>query len=215
MDGEDAAPMRNDSSIPIDCSLSSDGSMPKNHPIPNGFSRRKFLRTALFGAGASTYLWACVGKRGRWRVLSDEEALLVDAVTEQIVPRDQDPGARDAGVLNFIDKQLTGHYRRYQADYHAGLIGVDESSQTLFGRPFLGLKWEEQTRVLKVLESGKAPGKTWKSRSSAEFFEMVRDHTMQGFYGSPRHGGNRGYVSYRMLGLDYPPIVGQNRYKQA
>ncbi len=189
--------------------------MPNNCAMPNGFSRRKFLRTALVGVSASAYLWACGGKPGRWRVLSDPEALLVDALAEQIIPRDQDPGARDAGVLNFIDKQLAGHHRKCQPDYHAGLIGVDESSQALFGRPFLGLKWDEQTQVLKVLESGKAPGKTWQSRSSADFFAMVRDHTMQGFYGSPRHGGNRGYVSYRMLGLDYPPIVGQNRYRQA
>jgi gluconate 2-dehydrogenase gamma chain len=36
---------------------------------------------------------------------------------------------------------------------------------------------------------------------------------MQGFYGSPRHGGNRGFVSFRMIGIDYPRIVGQNRYK--
>ena len=35
---------------------------------------------------------------------------------------------------------------------------------------------------------------------------------MQGFYGSPRHGGNKDYVSYRMLGLEYPDIIGQNRY---
>jgi len=34
---------------------------------------------------------------------------------------------------------------------------------------------------------------------------------MQGFYGNPRHGGNRDYASYRMLGLDYPQLVGQDR----
>ena len=37
---------------------------------------------------------------------------------------------------------------------------------------------------------------------------------MQGFYGSPRHGGNRNYASYRMLGLEYPPVLGQNRYRE-
>jgi gluconate 2-dehydrogenase gamma chain len=40
----------------------------------------------------------------------------------------------------------------------------------------------------------------------------VLDHTRQGFYGSPRHGGNRDYASYRMLGLAYPNLIGQNRY---
>jgi gluconate 2-dehydrogenase gamma chain len=32
-----------------------------------------------------------------------------------------------------------------------------------------------------------------------------------GFYGSPRHGGNKDYISYRMLGLDYPLIIGRNK----
>jgi gluconate 2-dehydrogenase gamma chain len=179
-----------------------------------GSSRREFLRTVLLGAGASTFLWSCKGQTSRWRVFSEAEALLVDTLTEQIIPRDQDPGARDAGVLNFIDKQLAGHYRKHQAAYHSGLLGVDETCQVLFKQPFLQLKWDQQTEVMKSLESGHAPGATWQGHSSAVFFEMVRDHTMQGFYGSPRHGGNRGYVSYRMLGLDYPPIVGQNRYSR-
>jgi gluconate 2-dehydrogenase gamma chain len=41
---------------------------------------------------------------------------------------------------------------------------------------------------------------------------MVRQHSLQGFYGSPGHGGNREYISYRMLGIDYPKVIGQNRY---
>jgi gluconate 2-dehydrogenase gamma chain len=35
---------------------------------------------------------------------------------------------------------------------------------------------------------------------------------MQGFYGDPRHGGNREGVSWKMLGLPYPPIRGRLRY---
>ncbi len=178
-------------------------------------SRRDFLRLILISAGASSLLGGCGHQTSRWRVFSESEALLADAVTEQIIPRDQDPGARDAGVINFIDKQLAGHYRKYQSDYRSGLAGVEETSQALYQRSFLRLKWEEQTTVLKALESDNPPGKSWQSQSSRAFFEMIRDHTMQGFYGSPRHGGNRGYASYRMLGLDYPPIVGQNRYRQA
>jgi hypothetical protein len=65
-----------------------------------------------------------------------------------------------------------------------------------------------------MLEAGKAKGRTWETEDSKVFFELIRDHTMQGFYGSPRHGGNWDYVSYRMLGLDYPQIIGQNRYKK-
>jgi gluconate 2-dehydrogenase gamma chain len=34
---------------------------------------------------------------------------------------------------------------------------------------------------------------------------------MQGFYGDPRHGGNREGVSWKMLGLPYPPIRGRQQ----
>jgi gluconate 2-dehydrogenase gamma chain len=35
---------------------------------------------------------------------------------------------------------------------------------------------------------------------------------MEGYYGSPRHGGNRDAVSWRMLGLDEPPLRGRAQY---
>jgi gluconate 2-dehydrogenase gamma chain len=39
----------------------------------------------------------------------------------------------------------------------------------------------------------------------------VLDHTWQGFHGGPRQGGNRNYVSYRMMGLAYPILLARNR----
>ena len=49
-------------------------------------------------------------------------------------------------------------------------------------------------------------------KESRAFFELVREHTMEGYYGSPRHGGNRDAVSWRMLGLDEPPLRGRAQY---
>jgi len=137
------------------------------------------------------------------------------AICEQIIPGDEDPGAIDAGVPEFIDRQLTGPYKRYQNNYRKGLVGIDETSRAMFNKSFAALSWDNQTAVLKALESGKAPGTTWQTEPARPFFELVRDHSLQGFYGSPRHGGNRNYASYRMLKLDYPQIIGQNRYKKS
>jgi len=50
------------------------------------------------------------------------------------------------------------------------------------------------------------------SEQDRTFFELVRDHTMEGYYGSPRHGGNRDAVSWRMLGLPEPPPLGRSQY---
>ncbi|HYK88923.1 MAG TPA: gluconate 2-dehydrogenase subunit 3 family protein [Acidobacteriota bacterium] len=176
--------------------------------------RRQFLKGAAV-AGCASLLPACGKLPGRWRFFTEAEAAVVSAVCEQIIPADQDAGAISAGVPNFIDKQLTGPYKRHQGVYRTGLAGVQETSRAMFGSGFETLNWDNQTSVLRALESDKAEGQAWESQSSRAFFQLIRDHTMQGFYGSPRHGGNRDYVSYRMLGLDYPQVIGQNRYKKS
>ena len=67
-------------------------------------------------------------------------------------------------------------------------------------------------KFLKKWKKVNFPGDYWKDHPSANFFDMLRQHSLQGFYGSPLHGGNREYISYRMLALDYPNVIGQNRY---
>jgi gluconate 2-dehydrogenase gamma chain len=173
--------------------------------------RRKFLQlgaTAAVAGGAAS----CSRDRSSFRFLSPDEARTLEAVCEQIVPADQDPGARIAGVICFIDLQLMGVYKSFQTAYRQGLAGVDQSSQALYGAPFAGLPFERQTAVLTAMEKSKAPGEIWKQTPSRGFFDMVIAHSMQGFYGSARHGGNRGQVSWRMLGVPYPPVRGRHHY---
>jgi gluconate 2-dehydrogenase gamma chain len=189
----------------------------------SGASRRtclKIMVAAAGGAAAGVGGAKLVGRMGRapegpWRVLTPDEARLVEAVSEQIIPADRDPGAKEAGVVYFIDRQLDGPYKRFAEKYHAGLACLAKTSQALHGKPFEELPWPDQTRVLQALESNKVPKDIWSKPSASEFFGLIRDHSMQGFYGSPRHGGNRNYASYKMLGLEYPRVIGQNRYPGA
>lgn len=186
-----------------------------------GASRRtclKVIAAAAGGAAAGVGGALSVGRLGRapdgpWRVLTPDEAALVDAVAEQIIPADRDPGAHEACVVCFIDKQLDGPYASSADRYHKGLRYLTQTSRKMFGDVFERLSWPDQTRVLQALESGKAPKELWPDLSPRDFFNMVREHTMQGFYGSPRHGGNKNYASYRMMGLEYPRVIGQNRYR--
>lgn len=171
--------------------------------LPICLTRRRFMKTVAVGLGATSVARGRAAAPSRWRFLTESEAALVDAIAEQIIPADQDPGARNVGVVNFIDKQLTSRYRRHQQAYRDGLRVVDETSRAMFKREFVALTSPQQIEVLKKLEAG---------RNS--FFNLIRDHTMQGFYGGPQHGGNRGYASYKMLGVDYPQIIGQNRYRR-
>jgi gluconate 2-dehydrogenase gamma chain len=175
--------------------------------------RREFVAGVSAGFGSIALTTASGQEPAWWRFFTHHESRLVDAIAEQIIPADHDAGAHDAGVVNFIDKQLVGHYHRFAKSYRRGLIGVEESAQSMFNSGFLDLGWDQQTKVLSALEAGNAPGGMWQSESSAAFFRLIRNHTMQGFYGSPRHGGNHGYVSYRMLEIDYPQIIGRSRYR--
>lgn len=187
-----------------------------------GASRRTCLKLMVAAAGGvATGVGGAklVGRMGRapegpWRVLSPDEARLVEAVSEQIIPADRDPGAKEAGVVHYIDRQLDGPYKRFAEKYHTGLACLSKTSQAMFNKAFEELGWPDQTRVLQALESNKAPKDIWTKPTSSEFFGLIRDHSMQGFYGSPRHGGNRNYASYKMLGLEYPRVIGQNRYPE-
>lgn len=178
------------------------------------FSRREFVR--LFTGGTAAVLisfnTACKNKISQWRYLGEEEIGLLDAIVEQIIPTDDFPGGKWANVSNFIDKQLSTYYARHQQAYREGLAAFEKSIIQMKGKKFEELSFEEQTTMLGQMADGEFPGDYWKDHSPAGFFDMLRQHSLQGFYGSPGHGGNRGYISYRMLGLDYPNVIGQNRY---
>jgi gluconate 2-dehydrogenase gamma chain len=172
----------------------------------NRMSRRFFLRASSATLLAAP-LFRLVPVTGvSWRFFTGPEAETVNAICERIIPSDQDPGASWAGVVQFIDRKLTGYHRGHQKLYRTGLRGVHESCLALFGKPFVDLPENLQDQLLEKLESNQAAGDAWKQVSPREFFNRLVEHTMQGFYGGPRHGGNRDATSWRMLGLPTPPL---------
>jgi gluconate 2-dehydrogenase gamma chain len=92
------------------------------------------------------------------------------------------------------------------------MMNIQQNCEAVHHKQFEELDWDEQTRFLEVMEAGKADRNYWEEGFDKKFFGMLRNHSMQGFYGSPRHGGNKDNISYQMLKLDYPVIIGQNRY---
>jgi gluconate 2-dehydrogenase gamma chain len=164
-----------------------------------GVRRRQFLGMGVAAAGGGTAV-SCLSSRvdRRWRFFTPAEARTVDAICELLVPGDQDPGAREAGVVHYIDLQLTRHFKGHQRAYRLGLAAVDRSARGRFGRAFADLSADSQMAVLHEVEKTARP-----------FFDLILAHTMQGFYGDPRHGGNRDAVSWKMLGLAFPPVRGR------
>jgi gluconate 2-dehydrogenase gamma chain len=175
-------------------------------------NRRDFIQKLTLAYGSILFIPACLGNDSHWRFFSEKQANIIIAFAEQIIPAGQYPGATDANVVNFIDKQLIGPYTRYQVEYLSGLVAIENSAQKIFEKLFAELKWEQQTAFMEQMEEGKLPKEFWTDVNQRSFFNLMLDHTMQGFYGSPRHGGNKNYVSYKMMKLDYPHVLGQNRY---
>lgn len=131
------------------------------------------------------------------RVFTVSQAALVAAIVEQIVPADEYPGAKEAGVVEFIDGILAGPFGKfYKERYERGLRTVDELTQARFASNFASLTSDQQVSILKALESDNGINSTGR-----EFFGLIVQHTFEGYYGDPEHGGNRGGASWRMIGF--------------
>jgi gluconate 2-dehydrogenase gamma chain len=163
-------------------------------------TRRQFVAVGAMG-GVALAVGCKSGGHGDWDFLSDAQARTLAAICDQIIPADEFPSASQVGVLTYIDRQLTRHYRRHQKAYRDGLEQADAMSRKRFGRDLPEVAPGQQLEIVQMIEKEDRP-----------FFDLLRNHTMEGYYGSPRHGGNRDAVSWRMLGLAEPPLRGRAQY---
>src|SRR5712692_4598723 len=102
--------------------------MPRARPKATRFSRRVFIhRLAFLGGGVVLIGPACklepsVGEskavpdgasRSANQTFTPEEIAIVSAACDRIIPRDEDPGAVDANVPQYIERMLqTAEMRR-------------------------------------------------------------------------------------------------------
>jgi gluconate 2-dehydrogenase gamma chain len=163
-------------------------------------TRRQFVAAGALG-GAVLAAGCKAGNKGNWDFLTDAEARTLTAICDQIVPEDAFPSASQAGVLTYIDRQLFRHYRPHRDAYRDGIEQADALSRKQFGKDLADAAPPQQLQIVIALET-----------QNPTFFDLVRGHTMQGYYGSPRHGGNRDGVSWKMLGLAEPPVRGRAQY---
>ena len=163
-------------------------------------TRRQFAVVGAF-SGVVAVIGCHRSGDSAWDFLSDAHARTLSALCDQIIPADDFPSASQAGVVTYIDRQLARHYRRHQNAYREGLAQADDMSRKRCGQALADASHAQQLQIAAAME-----------RENRSFFELVRQHTMEGYYGSPRHGGNRDAVSWRMLGLAEPPLRGRAQY---
>lgn len=130
-----------------------------------------------------------------------QTAAEIEAIAAQIIPADETPGAREAGVIYFIDHALGTFDKDSQEPYKSGLADLQAKRAAMFpgSTSIAALKPEQQLALVKSIDG-------------TPFFETVRTHTIIGFLNSPDQGGNRDYIGWKLLGMDqrmvYQPPFG-------
>ena len=164
-------------------------------------SRRQFVAAGALGSVSVAAGCRIARTRDAWEALTSQQALILSVLCDQIIPADEFPGATQAGALVYIDRQLARHYSRHLDAYRDGIGQAEALSRKRFGSGLADAAPSQQFDIARALE-----------KSNPAFFSLLRQHTMEGFYGTPRHGGNRDGVSWHMLGLAEPPLRGRAQY---
>jgi hypothetical protein len=118
------------------------------------------------------------------RTLSAEQNELVTTIAELIIPTTDTPGAKDAGVPQFIDLMLTEWYPASDRDrFLAGLTDLETQFQQKYGKNFLQGSSQEQTELLTLLDL-EAVGARQARAQNTPFFGMMKEMTLAGYYTS-------------------------------
>ena len=169
-------------------------------------SRRDLLRRAgVVGIAAAVPVSATAStaapapEREARETFTAAEMDAVEAFVDRLIPSDASgPGAAEARVARYIDRALNGDLASSRPVYRTGLAALDSWSRTRFGQDFADLSDAQQDAILTDLESNVATGFTPNSRT---FFDLVREHALQGMFGDPYHGGNVNFVGWDLIGF--------------
>lgn len=152
-------------------------------------SRRMLMEMALL-AQQHAHQTRTTGAAPKLKTLSAEEAAAVEAIAEAIIPADDSPGARQAGVVYFIDQALAGFDSKKRQAYRDGLSEFEAKRREMFpaASNIASLAPAEAAKLLTALEA-------------TPFFEMIREHTIAGFLANPEYGGNRNEAGWKLIGF--------------
>ncbi len=176
-------------------------------------SRRKALKqVAAMGAAAAlpsgvltpvnAIAAEAAAKSAALQALTASEASVLEAICARLIPSDDGtPGAKEARAADYIDRSLAGYLAGSRKAYAAGLAAVDAYAQSSKGVPFSKLAPADQDALLTAMEKNAATGFT---PNSAAFFNLVRNHTLQGTFCDPAYGGNANFAGWDLIG--YPGI---------
>jgi hypothetical protein len=161
---------------------------------------------AIVAASEHAHQAATSSAPPKFQFFTPEEAAEIDAISARIIPSDETPGAREAGVVYFIDRALATFAVDDQKTYREGLPGLQLRVRELFPalEKFSAATLEQQDQILHSLDeqTDSARRHSRSSGASNSFFQAVRVHTIVGFLVDPDSGGNRDGVGWKVIGRE-------------
>ena len=198
-----------------------------------GIERREILRYIASAAVAGTFpgfskwVFACPQDHSQstpshvssdsYKPLffSSQHYRMVEKLADMIIPEDDTPGAKQAGVAEFIDFMVANRVpvsgardirstedaiaagNELQNRFIAGLDWMNARSQSEFGHEFMDCKPEQQNSLLEEL-AYKAKFKPT-TEGGRGFFQMMRDYTVVGYYTTKIGLQSIGYPGLRQV----------------
>jgi gluconate 2-dehydrogenase gamma chain len=141
------------------------------------------------------------------RFFTELEALAIAAAAARIFPADESgPGANEAGVVIYIDRQLASAYGRDQYRYTQPPFEEGVPEQGYQGKETpreiyrAGLKKLGRFHLLSPAEQDTR----LKQIENSMFFSLLRTHTVEGMFSDPMHGGNANLIGWQLIGFPGP-----------
>lgn len=210
--------------------------------MPQGIDRRRLLAAGLAGAIPVASAAATLNGQMPWTggaaapdtaeqpepqnyvFFAPAESAFVEAAAARIIPNDElGPGAVEAGVPYFIDRQLAGEFGQatrwymqgpwgkssgtqgYQSRftpagmYRAAIRAIDtDAGRDHRGASFANLAAADQDAYLTRLENGQADLGNVDGKA---FFTLFLQNVQEGFWSDPIYGGNRNMVGWKLIGF--------------
>jgi gluconate 2-dehydrogenase subunit 3-like protein len=167
-------------------------------------TRRSVLRGLALSLGIAGIQWPELARAAHeahaaaqapatatYKLLSAEDAADVEALTNQIIPGDDTPGAREAGVSFFIDTVLGSILAHWRPAFETGLRDFQQACRTRNpdAASFAALAPARQIEFLHTVET-------------TRFFDQARLLTLCGMLSMPKYGGNRDGAGWKMMGFE-------------
>jgi gluconate 2-dehydrogenase gamma chain len=178
---------------------------------PFAFDAPDVSRRTVLGSVAATTTYALIpltmlSEAGHAQqaasILTATERVTLDAFVDRLIPADASgPGAREAGVVDYIERALAEWLGNERSSLVQGLQAIDAQAISRHGSSFAELADGDKDALITAMENGQVEDMT----NAQALFNRLHRLTLEGMFSDPYYGGNRHYIGWDLIG--YPGAV--------